>query len=33
VVKDDKEVLINKMMGVAFTDHADAYHNKCTMQW
>jgi branched-chain amino acid transport system substrate-binding protein len=33
VVKDDKQVLINKMIGVAFTDHADAYHNKCAMQW
>ena len=33
VVKDDKQVLINKTIGVAFTDHADAYHNKCAMQW
>jgi len=33
VVKNDDGVLTNKLMGVAFEDHADAYHEKCSMKW
>jgi branched-chain amino acid transport system substrate-binding protein len=33
VVKDEKNVLVNRIIDVAFKDHADAYHSKCPMQW
>jgi branched-chain amino acid transport system substrate-binding protein len=33
VVKDEKNVLVNRIVDVAFKDHADAYHSKCPMQW
>ena len=33
VVKDPNGVLTNKITGVAFQGHADAYHEQCTMKW
>lgn len=32
VVKNEDGVLTNKMIGVAFKDHADAYHTQCEMK-
>jgi branched-chain amino acid transport system substrate-binding protein len=32
VVKNDSGTLTNKMIGVAFTDHADAYQSQCPMK-
>lgn len=33
VVRDENNVLVNKLIGVALKDHADAYHGECAMQW
>ena len=33
VVKDPNGVLTNKITGIAFEGHADAYHSQCAMQW
>ena len=33
VIKNDDGVLTNKLLGIAFEDHADAYASECPMQW
>jgi branched-chain amino acid transport system substrate-binding protein len=33
VVRDENNVLTNKLVGVAFENHPDAYHDQCTMKW
>lgn len=33
VVKNDDGVLTNKLLGIAFEEHADAYASECPMQW
>ncbi len=33
VVKDKDNAIVNRITGVAFKDHADAYCDKCPMQW
>jgi len=32
VIKNDAGVLTNKVIGIAFKDHADAYHTQCEMK-
>ena len=32
VVENDEGILTNQMIGVAFKDHADAYHDQCEME-
>jgi len=33
VVRDENNVLTNKLVGVAFESHPDAYHDQCGMKW
>ncbi len=33
VIKNEEGILTNKMLGVAFEEHMDAYHKQCPMKW
>ena len=33
VVKKSDGVITQELQAIAFKDHADAYHEQCTMRW
>ncbi|RMF91503.1 MAG: ABC transporter substrate-binding protein [Nitrospinota bacterium] len=33
VIRNEEGVLTNQLVGLAFKDHADAYHTQCKMRW